>query len=188
MKKFLGFILAITMALSAWAQSATISWQLSTSPGVGSQNVYYGVLSHTYTNKVKVSATSTNVVINNLSYGMAFYFSATAVNTNGIESAFSNEASVTINNPDTNAPPTPTGLALNKIKGNFWLSWSYFTNMPNARYNFEVWDSNTVNGGFSLLTTTNQPPVNINVKGNNTAFYKVRAKDLHTGLYSGWSQ
>lgn len=110
MKRTLILILSLAaLALNAWAvpttnQTArvTIVW----SPGSGTNvianyNVYYGVASATYINTVS-SGTNTTVTISNLVHGVTYYFAATAVDTSGLESDFSNEISWAV---PTNPPP-----------------------------------------------------------------------------------
>jgi hypothetical protein len=67
-----------------------LAWDPSTSADVGSYNVYYGVASGNYTNKVNVTSTNATIM---LARGATYYFACTAVSTNGLESLFSNEIS-----------------------------------------------------------------------------------------------
>jgi hypothetical protein len=54
------------------------------------------IVSFNYTNFVFLSAPATNGVITNLSWGVTYYFAATAITTNGIESDYSNEVMTNI--------------------------------------------------------------------------------------------
>jgi hypothetical protein len=76
-------------------QSVTLAWNTSADPTVVGYNIYYGVVSRTYTNVVNVGNT-TNVTISGLVEGATYYFAATAYNTLGLESNFSGEASYTV--------------------------------------------------------------------------------------------
>lgn len=89
--------------------SIQLAWDASSSPDVGSYNVYYGVGSGQYTNKVTSVGTNLTVTIT-LLRGASYYFAATAVSTNGLESDFSNE----INYRPANKP-VPPFLRLAKI-------------------------------------------------------------------------
>lgn len=60
-------------------------------------NLYWGVASRVYTNRVTV--TSTNAAVTNLVAGTLYYFAVTAVNAVGLESVYSEE---TANWPRTN--------------------------------------------------------------------------------------
>jgi len=83
--------------------SATLSWTTPTLNTDGtpltdldSFNIYYGIESGNYPNSVTgVSASLTSLVVENLAAG-EWFFVGTSVNTAGIESEFSNEASKTI--------------------------------------------------------------------------------------------
>jgi len=78
-------------ASNAPPQSATLAWDPS--PGtdiITNYNLYYGVASATYTNVV-AAGTNTTVSISNLVDGTTYYFAATALDTNGLESDYSTE-------------------------------------------------------------------------------------------------
>jgi hypothetical protein len=72
--------------------SVTLAWNPSLDTNVAGYNVYYGVACHAYTNMVNVGK-ATNVTITGLVEGTTYYFAATAYNTLGLESDWSNEAS-----------------------------------------------------------------------------------------------
>jgi hypothetical protein len=79
-------------ARNAPPQSATLAWDPS--PGtnlIANYNVYYGVVSATYTNEV-AAGTNTAISISNLVAGTTYYFAVTAVDTSGLESDYSSEA------------------------------------------------------------------------------------------------
>ena len=87
----------ITLALLAGFQrvgAATVSldWNASASDDVVAYNLYYGTTSGNYTAKISFGNV-TNVTISDLTAGVTYYFAATAVDTNGNESGFSNETS-----------------------------------------------------------------------------------------------
>ncbi|MGN6556145.1 MAG: tandem-95 repeat protein [Verrucomicrobiota bacterium] len=91
------------------AQSVTLSWTASDDPNVAGYNVYYGVASRTYTNKVDVGS-GTTVTINGLIEGTTYYFAATAYNILGVESDYSDEVSYTAPVPG-NVRPTLNAIA-----------------------------------------------------------------------------
>jgi fibronectin type 3 domain-containing protein len=83
-------------ASNALPQSATLAWDPS--PGtdvITNYNLYYGAASATYTNKV-AAGTNTTASISNLVDGTTYFFAATAVDTNGLESGYSTEVSAPI--------------------------------------------------------------------------------------------
>src|SRR6266481_7779941 len=98
------FILfSAAVPLSAFAASVTLVWNPSPGTNVAGYNVYYGVASRTYTNKVNVGNV-TNATISGLIVGTTYYFAVTAYDTYGLESDYSTEISYTV--PSTGGPPS----------------------------------------------------------------------------------
>jgi len=83
------FIRGICSNLTA---TATLAWQPSTGPTVVGYKLHYGVASRTYTNAVDVGQL-TMATISNLVPSTTYYFAATAYDSSGTESPYSNEAS-----------------------------------------------------------------------------------------------
>jgi hypothetical protein len=96
-------LIVAALTVSAQGQtSVTLAWN----PGTGTDvitnyNLYYGAASATYTNVVP-ARTNTTVTVSNLVVGTTYYFAATAVDTNGLESAYSSEVAYT--NPVATLP------------------------------------------------------------------------------------
>ncbi|HYG23235.1 MAG TPA: tandem-95 repeat protein [Verrucomicrobiae bacterium] len=101
------------------AQSVTLIWNASADTNVIGYNVYYGVASRTYTNRIDAGAT-TNLVVNGLLPGVTYYFAATAYNILGMESEYSSEVSYTVPVP-VNTPPTLDSLPNLNIVEDFGL-------------------------------------------------------------------
>ena len=98
---FWGGFSALTPLASFATGIVTLAWDPS--PGtdvITNYNLYYGVASGTYTN-VAAAGTNTTVTISNLVDGATYYFAATAVDTNSLESAYSTEVSALINQAPT---------------------------------------------------------------------------------------
>lgn len=109
MKKLAALISAILIALPVLAYQVTLAWDPSPDPEVGAYRVYWGVQSRTYTNHVEVGGRgTTSVTLTNLPAGVTYFFAATAVATNGIESDYSNEASTYL----VPQPHAPTGIRI----------------------------------------------------------------------------
>jgi hypothetical protein len=76
------------------APSATLQWDPRV--GAASYRLYYGTASRTYSQALgeglAVGAANTSYAVNNLTAGRSYYFAVTAVDANGNESVFSNEA------------------------------------------------------------------------------------------------
>ena len=105
---FWGGFSALTPLCSLAVGTATLVWDPSSGTDViTNYNIYYGVASATY-NAVVAAGTNTTVSISNLAAGTIYYFAATAVDTFGLESAYSTEASALI---AAEKPPTDITLA-----------------------------------------------------------------------------
>jgi len=98
-------VLALTPSSSFAAGRVTVVWDPS--PGtnvVADYKIYYGVANGLYTNAVS-AGTATTLSISNLVGGVTYYFVATATDTYGLESDYSNEASALVPvNPGNQAP------------------------------------------------------------------------------------
>jgi hypothetical protein len=91
----------------ATTTSVTLAWNPSTDSTIAGYNIYYGGVSHIYTNKISVGK-ATSVTISGLVQGITYYFAATTYSTSGLESALSGELVylVPANVPIVNQPPT----------------------------------------------------------------------------------
>ena len=108
------------------AGSVTLAWSPSTDASVVGYNVYFGGVSETYTNEIS-AGNATSAVVSNLVPGATYYFAATAYDSTGLESPFSNEASYAVpqnagGSPGTtNNPPTLNVIANLSINENAGL-------------------------------------------------------------------
>ena len=99
-------LLALAPSAVLAVGAVTLAWDPSASTNtIASYNLYYGVASATYTNTVS-AGTNTTLSISNLVEGATYYFAATAVDTDGLESDYSTEVSALIPVKLTNQPPT----------------------------------------------------------------------------------
>jgi len=98
---------------SLFAGTATLAWDPSTGTNViANYKIYFGVASHTYTNS-RSAGTATTLSISNLVGGTTYFFSATAVDSAGLESDYSVEASALIpaSKPPNDITLTPMSVA-----------------------------------------------------------------------------
>jgi hypothetical protein len=96
-------------------QSVKLAWIPSADADVMGYNIYYGVASHTYLNKVNVGNV-TNASISGLITGVTYFFSATAYDNLGQESDFSDEVSYLIPNK------SPTVQIQGMVAGQFAIT------------------------------------------------------------------
>jgi hypothetical protein len=89
MKNMLTALILFCVAL-VHAQSVTIKWTPSPSPGIASYRLYYGAASGNYSFATNCGLVTTQTVM--LPRTGRWFFAITVSDTNGIESAFSNEA------------------------------------------------------------------------------------------------
>jgi hypothetical protein len=85
----------IFLFATARAGQISLAWFPSATPGVIGYNIYYGLESGIYTDKVSVGLV-TNTTITGLIAGATYYFVATAYTSTGLESPFSNEISYVV--------------------------------------------------------------------------------------------
>ena len=81
---------------ASWISTASVklAWNPSISTNVIGYNIYYGIASGVYNSTIYVAgSTSTDATVTGLVQGTTYYFAATAVDSLGDESPFSNETS-----------------------------------------------------------------------------------------------
>ena len=74
----------------AYLYNLNLEWNPSSSPGISGYRIYYGSSSGNFTNTITLGNIS-NGTVPGLTGGIAYYFAVTSVDTNGVESIFSNE-------------------------------------------------------------------------------------------------
>jgi len=81
--------------------TVTLAWDydFTNNPSVNAFKIYDGVASRTYTNVVNINGRILTGQVTNLSGGATYYFAATAVDTNSLESDYSSEVSAFISPP-----------------------------------------------------------------------------------------
>ncbi len=89
----------------------TLAWDPSPSPGISHYKLYIGGVSGNYTNILNAGL-STSVTASNLISGGIYFFAATAVSTNGLESGYSVEISA-VPGAASHPPAATLVLAMN---------------------------------------------------------------------------
>jgi len=97
-----GIIFGI-IATDAFASQATLAWNPNSESNLAGYRIHYGTASSSYTVHLDVHNVTTYTVTG-LTAGQTYYFAASAYNTSGNESGYSNPVSYTV--PASNAAPT----------------------------------------------------------------------------------
>lgn len=79
-------------------QNVTLEWNPSISTNVVGYDIYYGILSGVYIDEIPVGNV-TNLTVLGLLEGTTYYFAGKAVNSAGIQSAFSSQLPLTVTVP-----------------------------------------------------------------------------------------
>ena len=106
------------IASNALAAQATLTWDPNTESDLGGYKVHYGTTNGSYTVHTDVHKVTTHTVTG-LTAGQTYYFAATAYDTSGNESGYSNTVSYAVPGA-TEAPTTPaSGYYLNSGGGSY---------------------------------------------------------------------
>ena len=127
-------------------QSVTLAWGPVTSSGLAGYNIYYGSVSHAYTN-VMTAGNVTNATISGLVEGATYYFAVTTFSTAGLESTLSDEVPYTVPNVD------PVGPLLQVTAG----STSYGTILSGLSATISFTVANVGNGTLSGTASVGLP-------------------------------
>jgi hypothetical protein len=107
----IGFFVVVSMIFIPSAVSAgevTLAWDPNRESDIAGYRIHYGLRSRTYDQVMDVG-NYTSCAVSGLQDGQTYYFAATAVNTENMESVFSNEVSATLSTtnqrPMANAGP-----------------------------------------------------------------------------------
>jgi hypothetical protein len=100
-----GLIILVCSAFELEAAVVTLAWDLSSSPNIAGYRLYSGTTSGVYDQTIEIG-NATSTLVSNLVTGKTYFFTVTAYNTMGVESAPSNEVSYLT--PSPSATPTPT--------------------------------------------------------------------------------
>lgn len=101
-------------SLTAFAADPKITWDPNTEPDLGGYRIYWGPNSRGYTNFIQVAAQPGVRLTNTVPIPGIKFVAVTAFSTNGLESDFSNEITL------TNRPAAP-GNVKQVVSGTSWL-------------------------------------------------------------------
>jgi hypothetical protein len=107
-------VLLSTLLISVWARAEQVilAWDANTEPELAGYKIHYGTASGSYTVHIDVNNVTTYVVTG-LTAGQTYYFAATAYDSFGNESDYSNSVSQSLSavNAAPTTPSTPTGTS-----------------------------------------------------------------------------
>lgn len=107
MKKiFLSILFLFLFPVLAQAEQVTLAWDANTESDLAGYKIYKGVVSADYDNSIDVGNITTRIILN-LIQGETYYFAATAYDTSGNESIYSDEISYTVPIIDVTPPGAP---------------------------------------------------------------------------------
>ncbi len=96
-RRFFIPLLATFLVGSAFARTATVSWEANSEPDLAGYRVHFGTVSHPFDQTVETTGAS--AAVNNLEAGVTYTFAVTAYNTSGVESEYSKLVSYTPGSP-----------------------------------------------------------------------------------------
>jgi hypothetical protein len=177
----------IIAALTGSAQgqtSVTLAWDPSPDSAIAGYRLYDGVTSETYTNVIDVGR-ATSATVSNLVNGVTYFFSATAYDTKGQESAFSDEISYAVPWLTNSPPRPPSGLTFVADSGTIsppfsvTLAWAPSPNSAIAGYRlYELVASETDTNVIDVTDVGNATSAAVtNLTNGVTYFFVVTALD-----------
>ena len=158
-KFLIGFISLLVASLfqGMAAQSATLAWDRNSEPDIASYKLYYSTQSGGPSQSLDVGNVTTSTV-SSLNDETTYFFTATAVNTAGIESQPSNEVSYTTPNPATHLLTVNNGSGSGRyVEGP--VPVPMIANAPPAGKKFDRWVGDwVILSNFLEQTTTATMP------------------------------
>jgi len=131
---------AVLICFANWSyadgHNATLSWNSLGSPAVAGYNVYFGTTAGQYPYKINVGS-ATTFTVSNLTAGITYYFAATSIDTNGVESTFSSPVSYLVPGVVTMSPaenPGDSPLIQFPVEPDHWYELQ-------ATTDFQTWTS-----------------------------------------------
>ena len=115
------------------AADLTLAWDPSIGTDVTGYRLHYGTTNGVYSTKVEAGS-ATSCKVSGLTAGLTYYFAATAINSSGIESAYSNQVSWAAPATDTQPPAAPAQLKAAAQASGANLTWSANTETDLAGY------------------------------------------------------
>ena len=97
--------------------SVFLGWDPLASSRLASYNIYYGTTEGEYIQRKTVPGTDSSVTIRSLPKGTQYYFAIRGVSSDGEETAFSDEVSVVVGDPDSSSAPLVASVITDSPNG-----------------------------------------------------------------------
>lgn len=175
-KFLIGFISLLVASLShgTAAQSATLAWNRNSEPDIAKYRLYYGTQSGKPSQSLDVGNVTTSTV-SNLNDGTTYFFTATAVNTAGLESPPSNEVFHTTPNPTAHVLTVSNGSGTGNYVAGRIVTVS--ANAPPAGRQFDRWMDDWVilSNPMIATTTATMPSQDVAITANYRGVDQIRS-------------
>ena len=170
-------VLLACLARPAYAVDVTLEWDANTEPDLAGYRIYYDIDSGPpYDGTGALEGTSwinvgnvTTYTLHGLADGVAYFFTATAYDSEGLESSYSNE--VTLSAAPDLFPPTVSGSTPTNDATPTW-SWSSGGG-GNGTYRYKL-DSSDLSSGATQTTDTSYSPGSALSEGSHTLYVQER--------------
>ena len=167
MKKLIIIVLMLLPIISCAQSRIKLVWDANTETDLAGYKIYWGTETRVYSNVVDVG--NVTIYFPDLEYDIRYYFAATAYDTAGNESGYSNEVSGILASPDITAPDAPLlaieiinnegtlQLAIRKIDNKF--NYAILSNMSTFYFDgkYKILES-AFAGGIKWLMQNNFQP------------------------------
>jgi PKD repeat protein len=181
------FLIVLFIHAPSFAGDAVLSWNPPTTNSDGTvledlagYNVYYGTESGNYTDVIDVGDV-TSYDLSGLSDGITYYFAVIAYNASGDESAYSNEASKTIQAEDA-TPPAISGVYTDKVtSSSVTVNW-YTDEAADTQVEYGTESSYGETTSFDTSLTTSHSQTIHGLLPSTLYHYRVLSSDASNNL------
>lgn len=183
MKYIASLLLVLFFSTVAWAGSVILEWDPNTEPDLAGYKIYYkiGSSGEPYNGTGAAEGDSpidvgnvTEFILSGLTEGLTYYFVATAYDTEGLESDYSNEVNAQIGSGIDLFPPIVTGTTPTNDTTPTW-SWSPGGG-GNGTYRYKLDDSD-LTSGVTQTTDTSYTSVTDLPDGSHILYVQERDED-----------
>lgn len=144
------------MVCSVPAANVTLEWDANSEPDIAGYKVYYGLKSRNYMTIIDIG-NFTTCVVSDLDSGQTYFFAATAYNTDGYESDYSNEVSYSGYTGTFENKPTSDNSGSDQTVGTDVIVTT--DSSVATAYNIDGYEDDYSNDVSYTETSENKPPI-----------------------------